>query len=554
MKSFELKFLDKKPFGTRVKSQNVKNSERWLGYFLGPALVACMSAICSQSYLNVFYTDVLKLSPIAGGLFLALMPIISKIVDAVTNVVMGRVIDNTHSARGKARPWLLISGPLMALSSILLFAVPETSTTLTVIWVTMTYNLYFCISYTIYNISNNLLIPLSTRNNKQRDTLAMANSMGISMVPGMLVSMLFPMVLLPILGVNRHNWAVAMSVIGLLAVPATLIQYKFTRERVTEDETASTECVETHTFREQIRGCVSSQYWIVIMGIIIVNQLFNNFQVTSTVYYCNWVLGTYNDGITTTLVNVVGQAPLGFGILILWPLVKKFNKRNVMMAGCCMSIVGCVICALNPRSMSIVLIGLAIKSFGFLPITYTLTAMLADALDHVEWKNGFRCDGFSSSVYSIIMTVSAGISAGVFNLMLGVLGYVAPLADGSWVAQNAAVQNMFVAGLFIIPAVGMFLIAFLLAFFNVEKELPKMRQDIHDRHVAAAKERGETYVSPEERASLEEAEQNRIAEEKRIEELKAKCAKKGLSFAEEEAKYQHKIRKKQMKETAKSRK
>lgn len=540
MKTIQLKFLDVKPFETKVKSQNVKNSERWLGYFLGPAMVACMSAICSQSYLNVFYTDVLKLSPVAGGLFLAFMPIISKIVDAITNIFMGRVIDGTHSSRGKARPWLLISGPLMALSSILLFAVPEGSLTLTVIWVTMTYNLYFCISYTMYNISNNLLIPLSTRNNKQRDTLAMANSMGINMVPGVLVSMLFPMVLLPSLGVDRGRWAIAMSVIGFLAVPATIIQYKFSRERVTEDENSSSRMVESHTFGEQIKGCMSSSYWLVIMGIIIIYQLCGNFQVTSTVYYCNWVLGTYNDGVTTTLVNAIGQAPLGLGILILWPLVKKFSKRNVMMAGCVMGILGCVICTLSPRTMSIVLIGLVLKSFGMLPITYTLTAMLADALDHVEWLNGFRCDGFSSSVYSIIMTITAGISAGVFNLLLGVTGYVAPMADGTWVPQNTAVQNLFIAGLFIIPAVSLFLIAFLLAFFNAEKELPQMRKDVHERHVAAAAARGEVYISPEERAAMEEAEQDRAAEQRRIEELRERCEKKGLRFEEEEAKYQAK--------------
>lgn len=479
MKTIRMKFMQAKFYDTRVSSPNVKNAERWLGYFLGPAIVACMNGICSQSYLNVFYTDVLGLSSVAGGLFLALMPMISKVIDAVTNILMGRLIDRTYSPRGKARPWLLISGPLLAVSSILLFAVPESTTTLTVLWVTMTYNLYFCVAYTMYNISNNLLIPLSTRDNKQRDTLAMANSMGINMVPGLLVSMIFPMVLLPMLGVDRGKWALAMAIIGVLAVPATLLQYKFSRERVTEDETADIETAELHTFREQVKGCVSAKYWLIVMGIIVLYHLYNNFQVTSTIYYCNWVLGTYNDGITTTLVNAVGQAPLGIGVLILWPLVRKAGKRNVMMAGCALGIVGCVISLLDPRSMTTVLIGLVLKSFGTLPIVYTLTAMLADALDYVEWRNGFRCDGFSSSVFGIIVTVSVGISSGVFNLLLGVTGYTAPLADGTWTAQSASVQNLFIAGLFIVPAAALLIIGVLLVFFRVEKDLPQMLSLIH---------------------------------------------------------------------------
>lgn len=480
-KSFNFKRLDAPVFNTKVKSNNVKNSERWLGYFLGPAIIACMSAICSQSYLNVFYTDVLNLSPIAGGLFLALMPLLSKVLDAITNIVMGQFIDKTNSKQGKARPWILLSGPCLALAAIFVFSVPVTSTVLTVVWVTVSYNLYFCVSYTMYNISCNLMIPLSIRDNKQRDTLAMANSMGIAMVPGMLVSMLFPMLLLPYMGTDQNRWMICMSIIGILAIPATLIQYYFTRERITEENQQAQTKAESRSLVEQIKGCFASRYWVVIVGVIIIFNLYNNFQVTSTVYYCNWVLGTYNDGITTTLVNAIGQAPLGIGIVALWPLVKKLGKRNVMIAGCALAVAGCIISALDPRNMGMVLVGLVLKSFGTLPITYTLLAMLADSLDHVEWVNGFRCDGFSSSVYSIVMTVSAGISMGAFNLLLGQLGYVAPLADGSWVPQNDAVQMLFVAGLFIIPAVGLFLIGFLLSFFNVEKELPQIQKDIEAR-------------------------------------------------------------------------
>lgn len=112
MKTIQFKSLDGKLFSTNVKSQNVKNSERWLGYFLGPALVACMNAICAQSYLNQFYTDVLKLSPIAGGMFLALMPLLSKIVDAVTNVAMGRIIDLTNSKQARQGPGCSFRGRL----------------------------------------------------------------------------------------------------------------------------------------------------------------------------------------------------------------------------------------------------------------------------------------------------------------------------------------------------------------------------------------------------------------------------------------------------------
>ena len=92
--------------------------------------------------------------------------------------------------------------------------------------------------------------------------------------------------------------------------------------------------------------------------------------------------------------------------------------------------------------------------------------------------------------------------------------------------------------------------ALLQVFFDVEKLTPQIQADIAARHRAEAEARGEVYYSPEEKAAMELAEQEKIAEEKRFEELKAKCEKKGLNFAEEEAKYQAKLAEKKAKAAA----
>ena len=539
-KEIKMRVFEHPMLSSRIKSANMQKSEKWLGYFAAPAIIMCMFYMCGQTYLNVFYTDVLKMSTIGGGLFLGLLPVFSKIIDAITNVVMGQIVERTRTSQGKARPWVLLSGPLLTICGILLFTVPTSSITTQVIWVTVSYNLYFGLAFTMYNISNTLMVPLSTRNGKQRDTLAMFNSMGMSMIPGAIISMLFPMLILPIIGVDQGKWITVMAIISILALPAVFLQYYFTRERVTE-ETVSVSENTSVSFMEQLKGCFNSKYWIVIMGIIIVYQLYNNFQVTSGLYYANWVLGTYNDGITFTIMNAVGQAPLGLGVIILWPLVRKIGKSNCMIVGSALAIVGNVLCAIFPHNMGIVLGGMAIRSIGALPITYVLMSMLADALDHVEWVNGFRCDGFSSSVYSIILTVAAGVSIGLFNLFLGIVDYIPPMADGSFVTQTASVQNYFIIGYFVVPAIGAFLVGFLCSFYKVDKELPQIQKEIMERHRAEALARGEEYVSPEEQLVREQVEQERIAETKRIEELKAKCAKRGLNFDDEEAKYQAKL-------------
>lgn len=486
MKSFRFKQLDSPAFDSRIKSDEVKGVERWVGFFLGPALVATIYCSVSGSYLNTFYTDVLHLGSVAGGLFLTLMPIVSKCLDAVTNIIMGRFVDNTKSRQGKARPWILISGPLMMIAAALMFMAPTSSTTLTVIWVTCTYSVYFCITYTMYNLSNVLTLPLSTRDVKQRDTLGMAQSMGINMVPGLILAVVFPSFILPYVGVDQSRWMMIMGGLSVLSCAGTLIQYYFTRERITEEERAEVSAAETGAeetvpLMAQVKGCLSSKYWVMIMIVLLTYQFCNNVAVNSLVYYANWVVGTYNDGTTLSLLNIIGQAMLGPGIVVMWPMVKKFGKQKVYIFCGVIAVAGCAMGLMMGQSLTGALIALTIRSIGFLPQTYVTLSVLADALDHVEWKCGYRCDGFSSSIYSIIFTVCNGLGIGFLNLTLSISGYVPPASDGSWVAQTAAVQNILTFNVFGMAGIGAVVLLVIFLFFDLEKKLPQIHEEIEAR-------------------------------------------------------------------------
>ena len=158
-------------------------------------------------------------------------------VDAVTNIVMGRIIDKTRTSQGKARPWVLVSGVLMAVTGALLYMVPKASYSVQIVWIIISYNLFFALAFTIYNMSHTLMVPLSTRNTKQRDSLAMLTSTGTSMLQGLLVTIILP-IMIRAFGVGEDSqgtWITMMSVLSILAIPATLLEYYFTKERVTED-------------------------------------------------------------------------------------------------------------------------------------------------------------------------------------------------------------------------------------------------------------------------------------------------------------------------------
>jgi len=477
----QIKIMDKAYLNSRITSENVQRKEKWLGYLAGPMGALLLNAVLA-SYLNVYYTDVLKLTHVWGGAFLAVFPVISKIVDAITNVIMGQIIERTRSKHGKARPWLLISAPLMAVTGILLFTVPKSSETVQVIWIMVSYNLFYSFAYTIYNMSHTLMVPLSTRDITQRGVLSVFNNIAAIMVSGIIVALIFPMLVLPALGVDQSKWIKVMSVISILAFPLTVIEYYFTKERVTEESADIDK--KAASVKEQLKAVLTDKFWVVIILYYFIYTFGVNLKNISLIYYSNYVLGTYNDGITQTMLNVIGGIPMGIGIFAVWPLAKRFGKRNVTMAGFVLYAIGGIICLINPRNMTIVLTGQFIKNMGGLPSAYIFLALFADVLDHMEWKAGFRVDGLSASVNTIIITICYGFSSGLFNILLAKAGYVAPeLIDGKTIAavQSPAVQNAIIFSFLGLEVITSVILIILLSFLTVEKVIEKEQAEIKAR-------------------------------------------------------------------------
>ena len=477
------KLIERNAFRSKITNENVTGKEKWLGYLVGPAGAMLLNAVLA-SYLNVYYTDVLKLTGVWGGAFLTIFPIISKIIDAITNVIMGQIIDRTKTSQGKARPYLLLSAFLVPLTGVLLFTVPNAGETVQVIWIMLSYNLFYSFAFTIYNMSHSLMVPLSIRDTTQRGSLSVFNNISSVAVTGIIVALIFPMVILPMLGVNKSAWIVTMIIISVLALPLTLIEYYFTKERVTE-ENADMQ-TENISIKEQLKAVVHDKYWVIIILYFFIYTIGVNLKNIALIYYCNYVLGTYNDGITQTLVSVIGGVPMGIGIFAVWPLAKKFGKKNVTMWGFVLYAIGGAVCLIAPTNMVVVLIGQFIKNIGGLPCAYVFMALFADVLDHIEWKHRFRCDGLSTSIYTIILTVCAGLANGIFNLCIAKTGYIAPEyieATKETVAavQNAATQNVFTFFFVGFEIFTGLILAFMLRSLNVEKNIQKEQDEIKAR-------------------------------------------------------------------------
>lgn len=502
------KILSSRLFDSRVHSGNVTAKEKWLGYLLGPCGALLLNAVLA-TYLNVYYTDVLHFTYVWEGVFLVVFPLASKVLDAVTNVIMGYIIDRTKTKQGKARPWLLISAPLLFVTGVLLFVVPEGNETVQVIWVIASYNLFYSFAYTIFNMSHNLMVPLSTRNTLQ------------------------------IMGSGKVNWIIVMSILSAIALPLTLIEYYYTKERVTEEQ-ASGKTEKKVPFLTQLKIVLTDKYMVVMFLYFLIYTFSSSLKNIGLVYYCDNVLGEYNDGKTQMFVSVIGGIPMGIGIFAVWPLAKKIGKRNLTLIGFILYSLGSAICWAAPENMAVVLTGQFIKNIGGLPCAYVFMALFADGLDHIEWKSGIRCDGTAMSIYNIIAVAIVGVATAVFNAMLSSTGYIEPeTVDGVTIAfeQSESVKNAITFAFVGLEAITGIVLAGLLVFLSVEKNIERKHKVILERQKAACEAKGEEWVAPEVRTAREEemflAESEKIFEK----ELAEKCRKKGLEYEKELARH-----------------
>ncbi|MFE1396995.1 MFS transporter [Nocardiopsis dassonvillei] len=477
-------FLGSPLWNSRARSPEVGRAEAWLGYLIGPSGALLLNAVLA-TYLNVYYTDVLGLTGLWGGAFLVVFPIVAKVIDVLTNLAMGYLIDRTRTRQGKARPYLLLAAPLMTVSGVLLFTVPQANEAVQVIWIFASYNLFYSLAYTMFNMSNGLMVPLSTRDMDQRGKLSVFTQIAAIMVTGVFVALLFPSLVLPLIGIDKGMWITVMSVFSAVALPLTLLQYYFTKERITEEgqETESPNAGYTH----QIKALLTDRHMVVLLTVALLNHFGTAIKNIALVYYSNFVLGAYNDGVTQAMIAVIGGLPMGIGILVVWPLAKRLGKRNVTLIGMVLSVVGGVICLVDPADMTTVLVGQFIKNLGVLPMAFVFTALFADTLDHIEWRNGFRPDGVAMSFYSTITVVIVGVSTGVFNWMLAGSGYAAPYLDaaGELIAtQTQAVKETITFGFIGLEVLTGLVMAILLVLLNVERGLSGKQAEIAARRMA----------------------------------------------------------------------
>ncbi len=590
--------FEKPIFRTKIKSANVKLfPEAGLGYLLGPIL-----ALISNGVVNVWlvqYWDKVLLLGDWNPLFQTLLPIISAIFVVIGNLLVGHLMERKPSIAGKARPLILLGMPLIAIALLVLFLVPlptgaggSSSNLLASILIAVGYNLYYALAWPIYYTSHSALVNLSTRDGSKRNLLStciMAAQLGAAGLAGMAGGFLVDFIgLLPVyqygikadgtpLTTNileeanslangfevktlispdqaNSKWTILMIIMIVCLVIGCLLEFYFTRERITEENVKNAVAKEDQdivkaektSMREQIKICAHDKYWWLIIIFFFLYQFGGQMKNNDLSFYSQAMTG---ENKLSSTINTVGAIPTALGMLIVWPIAHKLTKSKTISLGSLLAVLGGAIAfvALIPSvaSNDCAVWGLSIASFvvkalGTAPAMYISLALLANVLDHQEAVYGKRTDGFTMAVYGSIMVCMSGICNGI-------------IAGINTAAKTSGMDLKLVNTIlgYGVESACYLLMGIMFLFMNVEKFTKEDQIKILEDQKAACLARGEEWIDPQTRMEMEEKETARQIEEARISELKEKCAKKGWNFEEKEAEYQAQKAKAEEKKAAK---
>ena len=543
-----------KPFmDSRAKTQTVSTKEWVLGHLIGPlglifvvnTIAALVEKFFTQQTGAMYGVGNIAMIQQMGGIYEIVMTV-AKILAMGTGLLNGWLIQHTESRQGKMRPWYLIFGFLSIIIGCLIFLFPGNSMGGSY-WYYFFFLLicYHTVGSSYFYLFRDTICSLTSRDPKEKAKIQFIRKMSWTLLSGIVIGMVFNMVLLPMwLEKDINGYPILMIIISILAIPLLLLEYFYTRERVTEDVSVEYEHLDETKIplKAQLKALLSNKYYLILIIIATVSGIVDNYKGGNVQYfYIKFLLGGAENPRMYTIYQVVTGIPLGIGAFAIYPLAKKVGIKNLTVGGYALVLVGSIVGYLFPDQLVPALVGGFIRNIGWLPNAYIFATLLCYAYDSVEYRSHMRLEGMMGvAIITAIQWLIYAPFAGGFEAGILKLGFV----DAQGITPGADVIRFMNASFYLFDAVLAAVVVILLPFVDVEKHLPEINAELLERKKQAVLARGETWIEPTEQERLDAEEAERIHEENRIADLKAKCARKGLDFDTENAKYLEKQAKK----------
>lgn len=411
--------------------------------------VACnLIWITVGSYLLVFYTDVAGLpAAVVGTLFL-----VTRLVDAITDPMIGLVIDRTSTRWGRSRPYFLwMSVPLAALS-VLTFSTPDLAESGRIAWALGTY-LALSLVYGMANIPVTSVLAAMTTDPGERTALGALRAFGATIAAVGAGAAFLPLVGVLGRGDDAAGYRLTMVLFGLLSCSLLLFAFATVRERTTSPPAERLTGLRALRRNPQLYIALAAVALLFVEGTV---------RTATLVYFFDDYLGRED---LVPVANLL-RAPILLGLLLCVPVARRLGKRNTLLAGTVLGLVGTVLPIPTGTAPFPVLAGIAIASIGTGLTLGIIFSMAADLIDYSSWKARVRADGLVAATIGLAAKVGAALGGALVGWLLAFGGY-----DGRLEGQSAAAITAIRFAFYGLPAALSVAVIVILPFYRVESHL-----------------------------------------------------------------------------------
>ncbi len=416
-----------------------------IGYGLGDAGGVMTFALMSSTF-SMYCTDALGISPGTIGILL----LIWNIWDFINDPLMGAYIDKAFARstnpKGKFRPWILRSTPLLCITFIALWSVPSLFEGLARLCFLFGLKILYEGSYTMFNIPMGSL--LSAMADTDEDRAALSSARGIGSAGATLISLfIMPLFLKKYGESNAMGYAIGAAVCALIGFAMCMAHYAMTEERVdTGTRAEDTDNIKVTDILEVLK--VNRPFIaLCVHGLFICTMQYVGNTLSNYMY--SDVLGDISIASYGTLLS----APAMIIIFITGPLIaRKFGLEKLIRYGL---LISCVMYVALFAAMMLINISpwvyavLSNTAMGFAFISiYMQWGLLGEAIDYNEMITGKRTEGSIYGTFNLSRRVGQTIGNSAAMLLLGMVGY-----NGALAVQSVATLNGIKALCVLLPGI-----------------------------------------------------------------------------------------------------
>lgn len=435
------------------------------GYGLGDFACNLIWQVISL-YLLYFYTDVMELDPIAIGA----MFVVCRVIDGITDLLVGFAIDKTRSRWGKSRPWFLFGAIPFAVSALLAFSVPDISPDGKLAYAYATY-IFLSFMYTVVNIPLASILPALTDDMNERTVLATWRKF-LAFLGSTIVSAT-ALTLVNLIGQGNEvlGFRVVMGIFGVVGCLCFFLTFALVRENNLHESEKSATIVET------IVSLAHNTPWKLFALNILFMWTGFFLQSGALIYYYKYYIGS--DAMASLVATIMSMVPMVANLTVPF-LARRLGKRNLYSVAAAVQFAGILVIMLMDKSNTGIVIGALITAAGYGIKESIYFSMQADPVDYGEWKTGIQAAGTLSSVNGFLGKVAQAVAGGISGLLLAWGAY-----DGTATVQAATALTAIKAMYLYIPMLLLICSIVTMSFYKLDKQFPQIQAELERRRADA---------------------------------------------------------------------